>query len=424
MTSDDTYVLDDAKRRVYDRADTHGEPEDSFAQIARQWTTWMDDDVTAFDVCVMMTQFKLARVKEGESTYESLLDAAGYIECAARLHVENGDVEDDLVADAEALAEEMAPSADDGDEDDSFLDELSVLKSRPDEWLSVAEIMQALDTDDDYWGYYNDPRAEVTDRLQDVADGWNEYERRTNGGDVQYRYVSDPSTDDTDEDDAVEPLLTDDDDDTASDVYDSGLAVLRDRPNEWVSADMIEQLVDADQTHNVRLALADAAVNMDCVQSLDDGETVEYGYIPDRDPCTSSVSQSQTTDSDGTTDDLSVTTAALNTLEQRPEQWLSVHDIYGHLLNMDWDGDVDLLGDIAAVLQRADETRTDIESRSGTVVVQYRYVPDNDRVTTPTSGARDNSDGGDDDAGEHPDEYGAACRNASSSDDEPFDVTD
>jgi len=202
MTSDDTYVLDDAKRRVYDRADTHGEPEDSFAQIARQWTTWMDDDVTAFDVCVMMTQFKLARVKEGESTYESLLDAAGYIECAARLHVENGTVSDDLVADADELAVAMA--------------------------------------DDD-----------VTDDV-----------------------------DDTDEDDAVEPLLTDDDDDT----YDSGLAVLRDRPNEWVSADMIEQLVDADQTHNARAAVADAAVNMDCVQLRANDGDVQYRYLPERDP--------------------------------------------------------------------------------------------------------------------------------------------
>jgi hypothetical protein len=309
MSDTNTYVLDDAKRRVYDRADTHGDPEDSFAQIARQWTTWLYDDVTAFDVCVMMTQFKLARVKEGEATYESLLDAAGYIENAARLHVTDGPVDADMATEAAELAEAMAPS---------------------DEMAATDECVE----------------------------------------------------------------------DTPS--YDSGLAVLRDRPNEWVPADEIEELVTGGPLYtNARAAVADAAVNMDCVQLRDDGETVMYRYLPERDPGTTG---------DGP-DELSVSIAALNTLEQRPERWLSVHDIHGHIMAMDWDGSVDLLGDIAVALQRADETRADIESRSGTAVVQYRYVPDSD-----------------DDAESVTDEYGAACRDTlsddASSDDEPFDVTD
>lgn len=94
--SEDTEILDKAAETVYDRPDTHGEPEDSFATIAEMWNGYLrsedhfDPNVTPTDVANMMILLKVARNSEGHYHEDNYTDIAGYAENGARLHDELG----------------------------------------------------------------------------------------------------------------------------------------------------------------------------------------------------------------------------------------------------------------------------------------------------------------------------------------------
>jgi hypothetical protein len=89
---EDTEILDKARRTVYDRPDTHGEPEDSFQTIAEMWCGYLrgqgvpDPNIRPHDVANMMVLLKVARNSEGHYHEDNYTDIAGYAENGARLH--------------------------------------------------------------------------------------------------------------------------------------------------------------------------------------------------------------------------------------------------------------------------------------------------------------------------------------------------
>lgn len=81
-----TEILDAAKEIITkDRHDTHGEAEDSFAQIAGAWSWYLSRPVTAFDVAQMMVLFKVARMKHNPLHQDSAVDACGYAALAGEI---------------------------------------------------------------------------------------------------------------------------------------------------------------------------------------------------------------------------------------------------------------------------------------------------------------------------------------------------
>lgn len=69
-----------------DREGQYGKPEDSFARIADYWTTYLQTEVTARDVAIMMALFKVARIQTGIGyKADSWVDAIGYLACGGEI---------------------------------------------------------------------------------------------------------------------------------------------------------------------------------------------------------------------------------------------------------------------------------------------------------------------------------------------------
>lgn len=72
-------LLDKAKEIITkDRAATHGEAEDSFSDIARLWTAYLDRPINSLDVAVLMSLFKIARIKTNSAHEDNWIDLVGY----------------------------------------------------------------------------------------------------------------------------------------------------------------------------------------------------------------------------------------------------------------------------------------------------------------------------------------------------------
>ena len=72
-------ILDHTKEIIMkDRAQTHGGAEDSFNTIALMWTVYLDIEVSAADVCAMMSLLKIARIKGNPTHADSWIDTCGY----------------------------------------------------------------------------------------------------------------------------------------------------------------------------------------------------------------------------------------------------------------------------------------------------------------------------------------------------------
>lgn len=72
-----------------DRAATHGDAENSFQGISDLWVDWLEgreiSSLCAFDVAIMMTLFKIARIKGNPDHVDSYVDAAGYLAIAGEI---------------------------------------------------------------------------------------------------------------------------------------------------------------------------------------------------------------------------------------------------------------------------------------------------------------------------------------------------
>ena len=79
-------ILNTAKQYVnVDRADVHGSAEKNFGQVAAYWAAHLDVPITATDVAVMMTLFKLARIKANPQHIDSWVDGCGYLACGGEI---------------------------------------------------------------------------------------------------------------------------------------------------------------------------------------------------------------------------------------------------------------------------------------------------------------------------------------------------
>jgi gene 55 protein len=80
-------ILVEAEKSVCgDRNLQYGDPEDNFSDIARLWSAYLDTDLGAEDVAIMMCLFKIARIKG--SFYESKdswVDLIGYAACGGEI---------------------------------------------------------------------------------------------------------------------------------------------------------------------------------------------------------------------------------------------------------------------------------------------------------------------------------------------------
>lgn len=82
-------ILEQAKTCVCGhREQDYGSPENNFGLIGRLWTAYLDTLVTAQDVAMMMSLFKIARIKTGTGTADSFVDLAGYAACGGEIATE------------------------------------------------------------------------------------------------------------------------------------------------------------------------------------------------------------------------------------------------------------------------------------------------------------------------------------------------
>lgn len=85
-------LLDVAKECVCkDRDIRYGNPENSFARIAEYWSVYLGKEITAHDVGLMMTLFKIARIDTGHYKADNYVDGIGYLACAGEIGGEAND---------------------------------------------------------------------------------------------------------------------------------------------------------------------------------------------------------------------------------------------------------------------------------------------------------------------------------------------
>ena len=72
-----------------DRDQQYGSPENSFCEIAKLWADYLDRDITAHDVAIMMSLFKIARIKTGVRKGDNYADGIGYLACACEIGDKN-----------------------------------------------------------------------------------------------------------------------------------------------------------------------------------------------------------------------------------------------------------------------------------------------------------------------------------------------
>lgn len=79
-------ILESAIKTVRkDRQDKYGNCEDNFGIIAEFWTGYLNTEVTAEDVAVMMILLKIARIQTGVYDPDNYIDIAGYAACGSEI---------------------------------------------------------------------------------------------------------------------------------------------------------------------------------------------------------------------------------------------------------------------------------------------------------------------------------------------------
>lgn len=79
-------ILESAMQTVCkDRQDKYGNCKDNFGIIAEFWTEYLNAEVTAEDVAVMMILLKIARIRTGIYDPDNYIDIAGYAACGSEI---------------------------------------------------------------------------------------------------------------------------------------------------------------------------------------------------------------------------------------------------------------------------------------------------------------------------------------------------
>lgn len=80
------HILDTAKGYVTkDRANTHGDLENSFGHTAKLWSAHLGVEVSATDVTILMALLKIARLKTSPAHEDNWVDLAGYAACGGEI---------------------------------------------------------------------------------------------------------------------------------------------------------------------------------------------------------------------------------------------------------------------------------------------------------------------------------------------------
>lgn len=80
-----TSVIEAAKSIVAgDRQADYGDAKESFGRIAKLWSAYSGIEITSWDVAQMMILLKVSRAKTSKKD-DTLIDIAGYAECAGKL---------------------------------------------------------------------------------------------------------------------------------------------------------------------------------------------------------------------------------------------------------------------------------------------------------------------------------------------------
>jgi len=79
-------VLEEAGKCILqDRDSQYGPPENSFSDIAKLWTAYLDYKIEPHQVAVMMNLLKVARIKHNPNKLDSWVDGVGYLACGAEI---------------------------------------------------------------------------------------------------------------------------------------------------------------------------------------------------------------------------------------------------------------------------------------------------------------------------------------------------
>lgn len=79
-------ILDEAKRLTFaSRQDTYGSPLANHQRIAALWSIYLEKEVKAHDVALMMALVKIARMMQTPNHTDSAVDGAAYFSIAGEL---------------------------------------------------------------------------------------------------------------------------------------------------------------------------------------------------------------------------------------------------------------------------------------------------------------------------------------------------
>ena len=79
-------ILSEATRLVgTDRQQDYGDKVDNHNNIARLWSAYLDIDIKAHDVAIMMALLKMARTKLGAVSKDTYIDMAAYSAIAGEI---------------------------------------------------------------------------------------------------------------------------------------------------------------------------------------------------------------------------------------------------------------------------------------------------------------------------------------------------
>jgi hypothetical protein len=79
-------ILEEAKDIIYgDREKTYGHPAKNLANISKYWSVYLDKEVSAQDVAIMMVLLKIARLMNQPDHRDSLLDGLAYFALIERI---------------------------------------------------------------------------------------------------------------------------------------------------------------------------------------------------------------------------------------------------------------------------------------------------------------------------------------------------